>query len=77
MQSMYVPGSESHVYNNYIIGHHHTLLNINSGNGNLLHQDVQDIHRFINITLSLISSKYKKANVVDKAFIGSRLGVCH
>jgi hypothetical protein len=27
---MYVPGSETHVHNNYIIGHHHTMLEINS-----------------------------------------------
>jgi hypothetical protein len=47
MQPMYVPGSESHVHNDYIIGHHHTLLKINRGNSTLLHQDVQDIHRVI------------------------------
>jgi hypothetical protein len=28
---MYVPGSETHVHSNYIIGHHHTMLEINSG----------------------------------------------
>jgi hypothetical protein len=27
---MYVPGSETHVHNDYIIGHH-TMLEINSG----------------------------------------------
>jgi hypothetical protein len=32
MQTMYVPGSETHVHSNYIIGHHHTMLEINSGN---------------------------------------------
>jgi hypothetical protein len=31
MWTMYVPGSETHVHNDYIIGHHHTLLKINSG----------------------------------------------
>jgi hypothetical protein len=31
MRTMYVPGSETHVHNNYIIGHHHTMLEINSG----------------------------------------------
>jgi hypothetical protein len=31
MQTMYVLGSETHVHNNYIIGHHHTMLEINSG----------------------------------------------
>jgi hypothetical protein len=50
MRTMYVPGLETHVYNDYIIGHHHTLLKINSGIGTLLHQDVQEIHRVINIT---------------------------
>jgi hypothetical protein len=27
---MYVPGSETHVHSDYIIGHHHTMLKINS-----------------------------------------------
>jgi hypothetical protein len=31
MRTMYVPGSETHVHNGYIIGHHHTLLKVNSG----------------------------------------------
>jgi hypothetical protein len=31
MRTMYVPGSEAHVHINYIIGHHHTMLEINSG----------------------------------------------
>jgi hypothetical protein len=26
-----VPGSETHVHSDYIIGHHHTLLKVNSG----------------------------------------------
>jgi hypothetical protein len=50
MQTMYVSGLETHVHNDYIIGHHHTLLKVNSGKVLLLHQDVQDIHRVINIT---------------------------
>jgi hypothetical protein len=50
MRTMYMPGSETHVHNNYIIGHHHTLLKVNSGNVLLLHQDVQDIHIVYNIT---------------------------
>jgi hypothetical protein len=29
---MYVPGSETHVHNDYIIGHHHTMLEINRVN---------------------------------------------
>jgi hypothetical protein len=31
MRIMYVPGSEIHVHSDYIIGHHHTMLEINSG----------------------------------------------
>jgi hypothetical protein len=30
MRTMYVPGSEIHVHNDYIIRHHHTLLKVNS-----------------------------------------------
>jgi hypothetical protein len=30
MRTMYVPGSETHIHNDYIIGHHHTMLEINS-----------------------------------------------
>jgi hypothetical protein len=30
MQTMYVPGSETHVHSNYIIGHHHTMRKVNS-----------------------------------------------
>jgi hypothetical protein len=52
MRTMYVPGSETHVHRDYIVGHHHPFLKINSGKGTLLHQDVQDIHRVIDITWS-------------------------
>jgi hypothetical protein len=31
MRTMYVPGSETHVHSDYIIGLHHTMLEINSG----------------------------------------------
>jgi hypothetical protein len=31
MRTMYVPGSETHVHSDYIIAHHHTMLEINSG----------------------------------------------
>jgi hypothetical protein len=31
MRTMYVPGSETHIHNDYIIGHHHTMLEVNSG----------------------------------------------
>jgi hypothetical protein len=48
---MYVPGSETHVHNDYIFGHHHTLLKIIAEISNLLHHDVQGIHRVINLSL--------------------------
>jgi hypothetical protein len=28
MRTMYAPGSETHVHNDYIIGYHHTLLKL-------------------------------------------------
>jgi hypothetical protein len=31
MRTMYVPGSETHVHNDNIIGHHHILFKVNSG----------------------------------------------
>jgi hypothetical protein len=31
MQTMYVTGSETHVHSDYIIGHHHIMLKVNSG----------------------------------------------
>jgi hypothetical protein len=31
MRTMYVTGSETHIHSDYIIGHHHTLLKVNSG----------------------------------------------
>jgi hypothetical protein len=31
MRTMYVPGSETHVHSDYIVGHHHTLLKILEG----------------------------------------------
>jgi hypothetical protein len=45
MRTMYVPESETHVHNDYIIGHQHTLLKLNSVKVLLLHQDIQDIHK--------------------------------
>jgi hypothetical protein len=35
----------THVHSDYILGHHHTMLKVNSGKVLYLHQDVQDIHR--------------------------------
>jgi hypothetical protein len=31
MQTMYASGLEIHIHSDYIIGHHHTMLEINSG----------------------------------------------
>jgi hypothetical protein len=45
MRTIYVLGSETHIHSDYIIGHHHTLLKINSGKVLLSQQDVQDIHK--------------------------------
>jgi hypothetical protein len=45
MRTMYVPGSETYVHSDYIIGHHHTLLKVNSKNVLCVQQDVQDINR--------------------------------
>jgi hypothetical protein len=50
MRTMYVLGLETNVHSDYIVGHHLILLKINSGNNTLLHQDIQDIHKVINLT---------------------------
>jgi hypothetical protein len=47
---MYVSGSETYIHSDYRIGNHHTLLKIITEKSTLLQQDVQDIHRGINIT---------------------------
>jgi hypothetical protein len=49
MRTMYVSGSEIHVHNNYIIRHHHTLLKIIVEISILLHHDVRNIHKVINL----------------------------
>jgi hypothetical protein len=49
MRTMYVLGSEIHVHSDYIIGHHHTLLKIIAEISTLLHHDVQNIHKVINL----------------------------
>jgi hypothetical protein len=48
---MYVPGLDTHVHSDYIIGHHHTLLKVNSEKVLLLYQDAQDIHIVYNIVI--------------------------
>jgi hypothetical protein len=64
MRTMYVLGSETQVHSDYIVGHHHTLLKINSGNSTLLHQDVQDIHRVINLSHNHNQSANTKRSMI-------------
>jgi hypothetical protein len=49
MRTLYVLGSETHVHNDFIVGHH-TLLKVIVKNSILLHHDVQDTHRVINLS---------------------------
>jgi hypothetical protein len=50
MRTMYMPGSEIHVHSDYIIRHHHTMLKIIAEiSSTLLHNDVQNIHKVINL----------------------------
>jgi hypothetical protein len=50
MRTMDVLGSEIHVLSDYIVGHDHTLLKIIAERSTLLHHDVQDIHKVINLS---------------------------
>jgi hypothetical protein len=50
MQIMYVSGLQIHVHNDYIIVHYYTMLKIITEISTLLHHDVQDIHRVINLS---------------------------
>jgi hypothetical protein len=70
MRTMYVPGSETHVHSDYIVGHHHTLLKIMAELSTLLHHDVQDIQRVI--VLSHNQSAERKHSTIRPS-----LGVCH
>jgi hypothetical protein len=65
MRTMYVPGSETHVHNDYIIVHHHTLLKVNSG------KVLYYIEMSKTSIESLLLSKCGIRNVADKAFTGS------
>jgi hypothetical protein len=49
MRTMYMLGSEIHVHIDYIVGHHHTLLKVLAEISTLLHNNVQDIHKVINL----------------------------
>jgi hypothetical protein len=50
MRTMYVSRSKIHVHSDYIVGHHHILLEIIAKISTLLHHDVQDIHIVINLS---------------------------
>jgi hypothetical protein len=66
---MYVTGSETHVHSDYIIGHHHTLLKVNSRK--VLYYIKMSKTSTESITWSLTLSKCGIQNIVDKAFTGS------
>jgi hypothetical protein len=61
---MYVLGSEIHAHNDYIVGHHHTLLKIIAEISTLLHQDIEDIHRVINLSLKHNQSANTKRSTI-------------
>jgi hypothetical protein len=69
MRTMYVPGSETHVHSDYIIGHHHTLLKVNSKK--VLYYIKISKTSTESITWSLTLSKCGIRNIADKTFIGS------
>jgi hypothetical protein len=46
---MYMLGLEIHIHNDYIIGHHHTMLKIIAKISTLLHHDIRNIHKVINL----------------------------
>jgi hypothetical protein len=48
MRTMYVPGSEIHIHNDYIIEQHHALLKIIVKLSTLLHYDVRNIRKSLN-----------------------------
>jgi hypothetical protein len=49
MWIMYMPGSEIHVHSDYITKYNHTLLKIIAEICTLLHHDVWNIHKVINL----------------------------
>jgi hypothetical protein len=61
---MYVLGSEIHIHSDYIVGHHHTLLELIAEISTLLHQDIQDIHRVINLSHSHNQSADTKRRMI-------------
>jgi hypothetical protein len=67
MQTMYVPGSEIHEHNDYIVGHHHTLLKIIAEYSTSLDHDVQDIHRVINLSHNHNQSANTKHSMIRRS----------
>jgi hypothetical protein len=59
-----VLGSKIHVQNDYIVGHHHTLLKIIAEYSTLLHHDVQNIHRVINLSHNHNQSASTKRSMI-------------
>jgi hypothetical protein len=47
--NQYVLGSEIHIHKDYIIRHHHIMLKIIAEISTLLHHDVRNIHKVINL----------------------------
>jgi hypothetical protein len=65
-----VSGSETHVHNDYIIGHHHALLKVNSGE--ILYyikMSKTSTESLLNIVINIMKCRIQK--VADKAFTGS------
>jgi hypothetical protein len=55
MQTLYVLGSETHVHNDYIIGHHHTFVKVNSGNSTYyIKVSKSIIESLLNIVINII-----------------------
>ena len=70
MRTMYVPGSATHVHIDYIIGHHHTMLKVNSGKVlYYIKMSKTSTESLLNIVINII--KVSKANITDKAFTGN------
>jgi ribosomal protein L27 len=70
MRTMYVSGTETHVHSDYKIGHHHTLLKVNSGKVlYYIKMSKTSTESLLNIVINII--KVPKANITDKAFKGS------
>jgi hypothetical protein len=74
MRTIYMLGSEIHVHSNYIVGH--TLLKIIAKYSSLLHHDVQDIYRVINLSHYHNQSANTKHSTIRPSQAAD-CGVCH